>query len=144
MELDPVLLKPLPAPETKVSVFFVNKLKDKEQRKKYFDKTWSRCATHEDALHRIIKHDMKNVIISDDVFELTKKTTGSSSQFTEKDGITFLDNPNASKRTRGIHPITEKRDKLVYYIPNRKIAIDILIGKDLPKYQIHPPLFYQV
>lgn len=144
MELDPVLLKPLPAPETKVSVFFINKLKDKEQRKKYFDKTWSRCATHEDALHRIIKHDMKNVIISDDVFELTKKTTGSSSQFTKKDGITFLDNPNDIKLKKGIHPLTEKRDKLVYYIPNRKVAIDILIGKDLPKYQIHPPLFYRV
>ena len=37
-----------------------------------------------------------------------------------------------------------KRDKLVYFIPDVKIAIDILIGKDIPKYQLHPPLFYRV
>ena len=148
MELDPELLKPLKPPESKITVMFVNKFSDSEERKKFYDKNWSRCATHEDALHRIIKHNMKNVIITDDVFDLIKKTTGASSQFKMRDGITFLDNPNSGNEgenlTKGIHPMKTKRDKLVYFIPDVKIAIDILIGKDIPKYQLHPPLFYRV
>jgi len=139
MKLDPELLKPIPASVHNTSVFFINKLVDSEKRKKYYTSSWSHCYTHEEALTRIIKHNMKNVIITDDNFDMIKKTPGDVKKFKFRDGITFLD--NLKELPKGIHPISEKRDKLVYFVPDSQIAVKLLVGKNIPKYEISPPLF---
>ena len=110
MKLNPEYLKPALPPPTKLSVFFVNKLKNSEERKKFYGTNWSRCDTHETALHRIIKHRLTNVIIIDDTCSLIKRL-GSAKQFPNKDGPTFL--------------IREK-DKLAYFVPNYSVAIKLL------------------
>ena len=141
MELDPELLRPILPSENKISVFFINKLEDSEKRKKYYTSNWSHCYTHEEALNRIIKHNMKNVIICDDDFDMIKKTPGDIKKFKHRDGITFLD--NLKELPKGIHPISERRNKLVYFVPDSQIAVKLMIGKDIPKYEISPPLFKQ-
>jgi len=120
MKLNPEYLKPALPPPTKLSVFFVNKLKNSEERKKFYGTNWSRCDTHETALHRIIKHRLTNVIIIDDTCSLIKRL-GSAKQFPNKDGPTFL--------------IREK-DKLAYFVPNYSVAIKLLQiqGEKFPAY----------
>ena len=113
MKLNPEYLKPSLPPPTKISVFFVNKLTNSEGRKKFYSTNWSRCDTHETALHRIIKHKLTNVIIIDDTCNLTPETKiGSSKQFPNKDGVTF---------------ISREKDKLAYYIPDYSVAIKLLL-----------------
>ena len=86
---------------------------------------------------------MKNVIICDDDFDIINKTVGNVSKFTKRDGITFLDNLKKLP-TKGIHPISEKRDKLVYFVPDTHIAVKLILNKEIPKYEISPPLFTKV
>ena len=138
MELDPELLKPLPAASTKNTVFFVNKSKDTENRIKFLPTNWSRCATHQDALHRMTKHQLKNVIIVDDVCELIKMVP--SSKFTEKNGITILNISDASAK-KGISICETKSEVLAYYVPDWQTAQRLLDRQVVNKYKISPPVF---
>jgi len=81
---------------------------------------------------------------------MIKKTPGDIKKFKHRDGITFLDNlkelrtgPHSGPLAKGIHPISEKRKKLVYFVPDSQIAVKLIINKDIPKYEISPPLFKQ-
>jgi len=138
-ELDPVLLKRKLPPVTKNTVMYVNKLKDRKNRVKFFDKNWARCETHEDALYRMIKHQMNNVIIIDDTCEIIGKVP-TTSKFTKKDGITILNIEPEGKK--GIHPYKTKMKELAYYVPSWEIALRLLnYDTNMKKYQINPPIF---
>ena len=146
MEIDPNFLKP-EFTEGKLDVFFVNPKKNSEERKKFLDTNWSRCNSHEEALHRIIKHQLKNVIIIDDTCELVAKL-GTSKQFREKDGITYLNIDSDVKK--GIHEfdiqkinnLPEAIYKSAYYVPDFKVAASVLNDRIFTKsYFIHPKLF---
>jgi len=141
MDLDPVLMGPELPPSTKLSVFFVNKLKDREKRKKFYPTNWSRCKSHGDAIHRIIKHRMKNTIIIDDTCVL-RKNLGNSKQFTERDGITYL-NITPENKKKGQRPFSGiVPEALAYYVPDHLTACRLLQqGSEIKTYSINPPLF---
>ena len=154
IELDPVYLAPV-FNKTSLSVFFINPLKNSEERKKFYDTNWSRCKSHEDALNRIIKHQLENVIIIDDNCELVK-SLGTARQFSKKDGITYLNigskaadlAPEAPLRAKGIHDLElaefnpQSASKLAYYIPDFKVAASVLNNRIFAKsYFIQPKLF---
>tara|TARA_S200002703_G_scaffold4946_1_gene5974 strand:- start:8 stop:1402 length:1395 start_codon:yes stop_codon:yes gene_type:complete len=147
MKLKPEFLKPELPPESKISVFFVNKLNNSKNRQKYFSTNWSRCKSHEEALHRIIKHQMRNVVIIDDIFVLVKNL--GNSKCYPRDGITFLDveyipAKQGEKEKKGVYEynINSKKDKLAYFIPDAKIATRIISqGKNPPSYHIVPKKF---
>ena len=158
-EIDPVYLKP-EFTKTSLSVFFVNPLKNSEERKKFYNTKWNRCKSHEDALQRIIKHQLENVIIIDDTCELMK-TLGTAKQFTKKDGITYLnigskaaDVSKATDVKKGIHDMElaqlskatdvspQSAAKFAYYVPDFKVAASVLNNRHMTKsYFIHPKLF---
>ena len=137
MKIDEELLKPALPPETKITVFFVNKLINSENRKKFYDTNWSRVSSHEDALHRILKYQLINTVVIDDTCKY-KKGLGSSKKY-PKDCITFLniecDKPN------GIYDLTEKQSELAYFIPDSTFALKLLIGEEVTKKYINPSLF---
>ena len=138
MKLNPEYLAPSLPPQTKLTVFFVNKLIESKNRQKFYDTNWSRCDSHETALHRMIKHRMKNVIIIDDTCELIDKLP-SNRPFHKKDGITFL---NYQGQGKGIQPLNEKMKVLAYYVPDATIAMKLLQqGTPVKTYSIQPPLF---
>jgi len=147
MEFNPEYLSPV-FNKTSLNVFFVNSLKNSEERKKFYNTNWSRCKSHEDALHRIIKHQLENVIIIDDTCELIKKL-GDSRQFKEKDGITYLNiGSKAADLKKGIHGLElsefnpQSAFKLAYYVPDFKVAASVLNNILFTKsYFIHPKLF---
>tara|TARA_R100001480_G_scaffold816_1_gene2404 strand:+ start:2719 stop:4095 length:1377 start_codon:yes stop_codon:yes gene_type:complete len=140
MKLDPVLLKPKLPPDTKLTIMYVNKLKDRVNRRKFFDKTWARCENHENALSRIIRHNMKNVIIIDDVCELIGKL-GTSNQFTEKDGITYL-NIKTDRKGKGIEECNERSKVLAVYIPDAMVAARLYNPqRKVNTYKLYPPMF---
>lgn len=136
MELTPELLQP-EIPVTKISVFFVNNLKDRENRKKFFETNWSRVATHEDALHRIIKHQMKNVIVIDDTCNLIKSIGNHKNYPT--DCITFLN--VESDKPKGVYPLEKAMNSLSYFIPTWQYALKIIIGEQVEKKFLSPPIF---
>tara|TARA_R110000787_G_scaffold64770_2_gene146077 strand:- start:107 stop:1444 length:1338 start_codon:yes stop_codon:yes gene_type:complete len=117
MELDPELMKPIQPAPSKITILFVNKLKERENRKKFLNTNWSRCDTHETALHRIIKHQMNNVIIIDDTCTLNVAKIGNAKQFPNTDGPTF---------------ILKEPDKLAYFVPNYSVAIKLLCEQTCP------------
>jgi hypothetical protein len=135
MELKPELLKP--DISSKISVFFVNKLRDRENRKKLFDTNWSRVATHEDALHRIIKYQMKNVIVIDDTCNLIKSIGNHKNYPT--DCITFLNVEN--DKPKGVYPLEKPMKSLSYFIPTWQYALKIIIGEQIEKKFLSPPIF---
>ena len=146
MEIDPEYLKP-EFTKTKLDVFFVNPLKNSEERKKFYDKRWIRCKSHEEALHRIIKHQLENVIIIDDTCELFKNI-GTAKQFTKKDGITYLNMDSDLKK--GIYDFDIQKNnnlpeaiyKSAYYVPDFKVAASVLNDRIFTKaYFIQPKLF---
>jgi hypothetical protein len=137
MELNPELLKPELPPVTKITVFFVNKLENSENRKKFFKTNWSRVSSHENALHRITKYQLSNVIIIDDTCIL-KKSIGSSKKYPD-DCITFLN--IESDKPKGFYDLEEEQSQLAYFIPNWKFAHKLLIGEEVMKKYISPSLF---
>ena len=133
-----LLIRDLPAP-TKLTVLFVNKKENSQQRQKFFNTNWSRCSTHQEALHRIIKHSLQNVIVIDDTCELNRRL-GNAKQFTETDGVTYLNVD--SEATKGIYPYDGKSLKLAYYIPNFIIASQLLNdNREIKSYFISPKIF---
>ena len=133
-----LLIRDLPAP-TKLTVLFVNKKENSQQRQKFFNTNWSRCSTHQEALHRIIKHSLQNVIVIDDTCELNRRL-GNAKQFTETDGVTYLNVDSDS--TKGIYPYDGKSLKLAYYIPNFIIASQLLNdNREIKSYFISPKIF---
>ena len=128
MDLDPELMKSEPPPETLLRVFFINKLEKRQKRQKYIQTRWSRVESFDDGLRRIIKHDLKNIILINDNYELIKRL-GNSKKF-KKDGITIL---NDNSQT-GLECI---------YIPNSEQALN-LIEKQNMNYYKSPALFKQI
>lgn len=142
MELNPALLNPEQPPESKIRVFFVNKLEDSVKRQAYYNTNWSRVSSHEEGLHRIIKHRLSNIVLIDDDQRLVKNL-GNSKKY-NKDGITFL---NVAKlETKGIYNLeTKVEGGLAYLIPNWKIALSILSAQvSVKKYFISPNIFTSV
>ena len=138
LPIDPELLKIHHPPDTKLTVMFVNKLEDSLSRQKFFTKNYVRCSSHEKALHRIVKHSLKNIIIIDDKFN-NIRTIGNSKQFIKKDGITFLN--IESKNKKGIYDLETSQKDLAYYVPDKNIAEAMLLKKDVNKYFISPQIF---
>ncbi len=141
-ELDPSLISPDQPPDTKLRVMFVNKIDDSQKRKKYYNTNWNRISSYEEGLHRIIKHQLKNIVIIDDDFVLIK-SLGNSKKF-NKDGITFLN--VAKKETKGNYELQNKVEGgLAFYVPTWQIALRLLSPQSsVKKYYRSPNVFTQV
>lgn len=137
MKIDEELLKPALPPETKITVFFVNKLINSENRKKFYDKNWSRVSSHENALHRIIKYQLKNTVVIDDTCKY-KKGLGSSKKY-PKDCITFLN--IETDKPKGFYDLEDSQTELAYFIPDWTFALKLLRGESIKKQYISPSLF---
>ncbi len=141
MELDPNLFKADIAPETMLRVFFINKVDDREKRQKYIKTNWNRISSLNEGLHRIIKHQLKNVIIITDDYKLKNKI-GNSKQFTQKDGITILNEDGIGDS--GIQNLEEIKNLDCIYIPNFTEALKLLNKKTIKFYKILPSKFIKI
>ena len=144
MELQDKYLQVIQPAETKLSVIYVNKLKDSEKRKKFYSTNWARSETHEAALFRIIKHGLKNVVIIDDTCNLIGAIK-TSKKFHMRDGITFLNYENDTKKHgqwEFIGKRIEEGQPLAYYVPDSAVAMKILNPQAyVPSYLLYPPMF---
>ncbi len=141
MKLNEELLKPILPGKTKLTVFFVNKLENSENRKKFYNTNWSRVKTHEDALHRIIKYQLINTVVLDDNcnYQDSKNSLGNSKKY-PSDCITFLN--VESDKPKGIYPLEKPLQKsLAYFIPTWKFALKLLKGEQVLKKYISPSVF---
>jgi len=140
MKLDPELFKlNPPPPETFLRVFFINKVDDVEKRHKYIKTNWNRIKSVEEGLHRIIKHQLKNVIIITDNYVLKKKL-GNTNKFTKKDGITIL-NDSSIGEENGIQNLSVIKNLDCIYIPNFTEALKLLKKEKINYYKLVPQLF---
>ena len=144
MELKPEYLQVIQPAETKLSVIYVNKLNDSEKRNKFYSTNWARSETHEAALFRIIRHGLKNVVIIDDTCNLIGAIK-TSKKFHMRDGITFLNYENDTKKHgqwEFIGKRIEEGEPLAYYVPDNSVAMKILNPQAyVPSYLLYPPMF---
>ncbi len=142
MKIDPEYLKAGVAPETFLRVFFISKADSIERRQKYIKTNWNRVSSMNEGLHRIIKHQLKNVIIIHDNYELVK-TIGNTNKFTKKDGITIL-NDSSICHEKGIQNLSEIKNLDCIYIPNFSEALKLIKKEKINYYKVVPPLFKKV
>ena len=128
-EIAPEFITPEMPPDSKVSVMFINPENHSEQRVKFYSTNWSRIPTETYGLMRMVRLQMKNVIIICDESIFLGKKIPCSRMFApgERDGITCL---------------TGSASKTAYFCPTWQIALKLLNKEVVEKYVHKEMLFH--